>query len=134
MLSIDLGGNLDGYIGDLARMGVLGEPDAELEDLLAEIEAVQQAAFAEVRAGGSGGEVGARALEVMRAGPNGGVTDFFVHGMGLISHEVPFLMRHRATTSRWTPGGRWRPGWCCRSRRRCTIRGAGSSSSRTRWR
>ena len=31
----------------------------------------------------------------MAAGPNGGVSDFFVHGMGLISHEAPFLMRNR---------------------------------------
>ena len=34
VLSIDSGGNYHGYIGDLCRMGVLGEPDAELEDLL----------------------------------------------------------------------------------------------------
>ena len=39
MLSLDSGGNYHGYIGDLARMAVLGEPDAELEELLAEIEA-----------------------------------------------------------------------------------------------
>ena len=95
VLSIDSGGNLDGYIGDLARMGVLGEPDAELKDLLAEIDAVQQAAFSKVRAGAPGGEIGARATEVMAAGPNGGVTDFFAHGMGLISHEAPFLMKNR---------------------------------------
>ena len=44
MLSLDSGGNYHGYIGDLARMAVLGEPDSELKDLLAEIEDVQQAA------------------------------------------------------------------------------------------
>jgi Xaa-Pro dipeptidase len=43
-LSVDSGGNYHGYIGDLAHMGIAGEPDAELEDLLAEIEATQQAA------------------------------------------------------------------------------------------
>jgi Xaa-Pro aminopeptidase len=36
-LSVDSGGNYHGYIGDLARMGIAGEPDVELEDLLAEI-------------------------------------------------------------------------------------------------
>ena len=36
VMSIDSGGNYHGYIGDLCRMGVFGEPDAELEDLLAE--------------------------------------------------------------------------------------------------
>ena len=57
VLSIDSGGNYHGYIGDLCRMGVLGEPDAELEDLLSEIDAVQQAAFAKVRAGALGGDL-----------------------------------------------------------------------------
>ena len=49
-----VGGNCHGYIGDLARMGIAGEPDAELEDLLAEIEATQQAAFKSIRVGVNG--------------------------------------------------------------------------------
>ena len=44
ILSLDSGGNYKGYIGDLCRMGILGEPDAELEDLLGEVDAIQQAA------------------------------------------------------------------------------------------
>ena len=51
MLSLDSGGNYHGYIGDLCRMGVMGEPDQELKDLLAEIDAVQQAAFSHCRPG-----------------------------------------------------------------------------------
>src|SRR5690606_31124689 len=51
VLSIDSGGNYQGYIGDLCRMGILGEPDAELEDLLGYVETVQQAAFSKVAAG-----------------------------------------------------------------------------------
>ena len=35
ILSLDSGGNYHGYIGDLCRMAIQGEPDAELEDLLA---------------------------------------------------------------------------------------------------
>jgi Xaa-Pro dipeptidase len=92
VLSIDSGGNLDGYIGDICRMGVLGEPDAELEDLLGEIETVQQAAFAQVRAGATGEallEAGRAALAQQK---HCEVTDFFAHGMGLVSHEAPFLM------------------------------------------
>ncbi len=92
VLSIDSGGNYHGYIGDLCRMGVLGEPDAELEDLLSEIEAVQQAAFSKVRAGALGGDVISHAEGVLKASPSAAFTDFFAHGMGLISHEVPFLM------------------------------------------
>ena len=92
VLSIDSGGNYRGYIGDLCRMGVLGEPDAELEDLLGEVEQIQQAAFSQVRAGALGGDVIANAESVLNASKVAGFTDFFAHGMGLITHEVPFLM------------------------------------------
>src|SRR5256885_15647368 len=57
VLSLDSGGNYHGYIGDLARMAVHGEPDTELKDCLAEIEAVQRAAFAVVRPGAMGGDI-----------------------------------------------------------------------------
>jgi Xaa-Pro dipeptidase len=92
VLSIDSGGNYHGYIGDLCRMGVLGEPDAELEDLLSEIETVQQAAFSKVRAGALGGDVISHAEAALSGSPSAAFTDFFAHGMGLISHEAPFLM------------------------------------------
>ena len=95
IMSIDSGGNHDGYIGDLCRMTVLGEPDAELQDLLAEVDGVQQAVFAEIRAGAIGGDVIACGNEVLKSGPNSGVTDLVIHGMGLVSHEVPFLMNNR---------------------------------------
>src|SRR5438093_5167444 len=36
ILSLDSGGNYRGYIGDLCRMAIQGEPDSELADLLAE--------------------------------------------------------------------------------------------------
>ena len=92
VLSIDSGGNFGGYIGDLCRMGVLGEPDAELHDLLAEVESVQQAAFGQIRAGALGGDLIVAAEAVLKAGPSAKFNDFFAHGMGLITHEVPFLM------------------------------------------
>jgi hypothetical protein len=37
-----------GYIGDHCRMGIIGEPDAELRELLQQIEEIQQAARAQV--------------------------------------------------------------------------------------
>ncbi|NUB43655.1 aminopeptidase P family protein [Fertoebacter nigrum] len=92
VLSIDSGGNYHGYIGDLCRMGLLGDPDGELQDLLAQVEAVQQAAFAHVKPGIPGGVMIAEAEAVLRGLPAAPFTDFFAHGMGLISHEVPFLM------------------------------------------
>ena len=41
ILSLDSGGNYKGYIGDLCRMAIQGEPDGELEDLLGEIDEIQ---------------------------------------------------------------------------------------------
>jgi len=98
VLSIDSGGNYHGYIGDLCRMGILGEPDAELEDLLAEVETVQQAAFSKVRAGTLGGDMISYAEGVLKASKVAPYTDFFAHGMGLITHEAPFLMTNHPVT------------------------------------
>jgi Xaa-Pro dipeptidase len=98
VLSLDSGGNYRGYIGDLCRMAVLGEPDSELQDLLAEIEAVQQAAFSKARTGTLGGDMIAHAEGVLKASPVAAYTDFFAHGMGLITHEAPFLMTNHPVT------------------------------------
>ncbi len=88
MLSLDSGGNYHGYIGDLARMAVLGEPDAELRDCLAEIEAVQRAAFAAVRPGALGGDIYVAAERQLAQITQRDCTDFLAHGMGLVSHEA----------------------------------------------
>lgn len=92
VMSMDSGGNFQGYIGDLCRMAVLGEPDDELVELLAEIDSVQQAAFARIAPGVTGAEMIDAGEAALRAIPSARFTDFFAHGMGLISHEVPFLM------------------------------------------
>ena len=92
VMSIDSGGNLQGYIGDICRMGILGEPDAELTDLLAEVETVQQAAFGKIRAGAMGGDLITAGEAELARQPNRACTDFFAHGMGVITHEAPFLM------------------------------------------
>jgi Xaa-Pro aminopeptidase len=98
VLSIDSGGNYHGYIGDLCRMGVLGEPDAELEDLLHEIDAIQQAAFSKIKAGAMGEDIIIEAEATLKTSPSAAFTDFFCHGMGLITHEVPFLMTNHPVT------------------------------------
>lgn len=91
ILSLDSGGNYKGYIGDLCRMAIQGEPDAELEDMLGEIEAIQQAARKPIRAGALGGEIYASADPLVRRSPHGNSLEFVAHGMGLISHEAPRL-------------------------------------------
>ena len=94
VLSVDSGANYKGYIGDLARMGVHGEPDAELDDLLAEIDEIQQASRKPIRAGVPGTEIFAAADALIRRSPHANALEFVAHGMGLISHEAPRLTSH----------------------------------------
>lgn len=91
IISLDSGANYHGYIGDLCRMGVIGEPDSELLDLLAEIDTIQQAARKPIRSGAPGGEVYAAAEQAMRGSKQLPYFDFLAHGMGLVSHEAPHL-------------------------------------------
>ncbi|MCY3997048.1 MAG: Xaa-Pro peptidase family protein [Rhodobacter sp.] len=98
VLSIDSGGNYTGYIGDICRMGFLGEPDAEAKDLLAQVESVQQAAFAKIAPGTRGGDVIDAANAVKASIDGASYTDFYAHGMGIITHEVPFLVKNHPVT------------------------------------
>ena len=91
VMSLDSGGNLGGYIGDLCRMAILGEPDAELEDLLGEIDAIQQAARRNIRAGVRGGDILTEPEALVEQSPHRGILDFVAHGMGIVSHEAPWL-------------------------------------------
>ncbi len=91
IMSLDSGGNQDGYIGDLCRMGILGEPDAELDDLLAEVDAIQQAARTPIRAGARGGEIFAGAEAMLEGSAHRAHIHFAAHGMGLVGHEAPWL-------------------------------------------
>ena len=72
-------------------MAILGEPDAELEDLLGEVDAIQQAARRPIRNGARGADVFASAEELVRNSPYSNSLEFVAHGMGLISHEAPRL-------------------------------------------
>jgi Xaa-Pro aminopeptidase len=91
VLSLDSGGNFGGYVGDLCRMAILGEPDAELQDLLAEIDAIQMAARTPICHGAIGTDIYASAEEVLHRSKHQKTTSFVAHGMGLISHEAPRL-------------------------------------------
>jgi Xaa-Pro aminopeptidase len=91
ILSLDSGGNYHGYIGDVCRMAILGEPDAELEDLLAEIEDVQRAAMKATGPGALGREIYVAAEALVKKSKQAGHMHFLAHGMGLVSHEAPRL-------------------------------------------
>ena len=91
IMSIDSGGNYHGYIGDICRMAIQGEPDAELNELLAEIESIQRAGFKAMRPGALGREIyGAAEPLVMKSRHHNNI-EFLAHGMGMVSHEAPRL-------------------------------------------
>ena len=91
VLSLDSGGNYGGYIGDVARMAVLGEPDAELVELLGEIEDVQQKARSVVAPSVIGRAIYEEVEPALKSSPNSRNLRFCAHGMGLITHEAPRL-------------------------------------------
>ena len=91
VLSLDSGGNYHGYIGDLCRMAIHGEPDAELEDLLAEIEQIQRASMKPIKAGATGSVIYAAAEPLVHKSKHHNHIHFLAHGMGLVSHEAPRL-------------------------------------------
>jgi Xaa-Pro aminopeptidase len=75
----------------LCRMGILGEPDTELVDLLGVIDEIQQRARRPIRRGAAGAEIFAAVHELVDASPHRAYLDFTAHGMGLVSHEAPRL-------------------------------------------
>ena len=94
IMSIDSGGNYHGYIGDICRMAIQGEPDAELEDLLGEIEAIQRAAMKPIKAGAMGREIYAAGEPLKARSKHHNHLEFLAHGMGMVSHEGPRLTDH----------------------------------------
>lgn len=91
ILSLDSGANLDGYLGDICRMAVMGEPTTLLRDILAEVRAVQDAPRAVIKPGVTGGELYAAANAVLNKCDHKGHMIFKAHGMGIIQHEAPHI-------------------------------------------
>jgi Xaa-Pro aminopeptidase len=75
-------------------MAIQGEPDAELEDLLAEVETIQRAAMQPVCAGVMGREIYAAAAPLVAKSKHHNHLEFLGHGMGMVSHEAPRLTDH----------------------------------------
>lgn len=96
-LSLDSGATKQGYIGDLARMAVIGPPSQLMAELLDEVDAVQSAARSAVSAGRPGGGTYSAVRELMRHLPHADQIEFEAHGVGLVSHEVP----HLAANASW---------------------------------
>jgi Xaa-Pro aminopeptidase len=91
IISLDSGANYEGYLGDICRMGIVGEPDGELVEMLSSIEAIQRAAIAAARPGALGSELYTGPNALLAKSPWREDMHFVAHGVGLVTHEGPHL-------------------------------------------
>lgn len=91
---VDIGGALPrGYHSDCTRTYVVGKPSAKEASAWAALRKAQEAAFAAVRPGVKASEIDAIARKSLTAA---GYGEYFIHrtghGIGLSTHEEPFIM------------------------------------------
>lgn len=91
ILSLDTAGHYQGYLADMARMAVLGEPTAQMNELLEEVLSVQSAARTPIKAGALGIEIYESAWKAAKYCSHHKDMQFVAHGIGLIPHEAPRL-------------------------------------------
>jgi Xaa-Pro aminopeptidase len=90
---IDIGGELDGYVSDITRMVVVGEPPAGYDEVHTAVDAAHHAGRAAAVPGATTGSVDAAARAVLEAAGYGEhFTHRLGHGIGLDTHEAPYLM------------------------------------------
>jgi Xaa-Pro aminopeptidase len=92
LVRFDLGCVFKGYRGDVARMAVLGEPDARAQRAYDAVEAGVQAALDSIKPGAEGGAVFDATVAAVR---DAGLPEFrrhhAGHGIGLEPAEAPWL-------------------------------------------
>ena len=91
---LDFGGVLAGYPSDITRMAYVGTPSARYREVHGIVDRAVQAAMAAARPGVRCEEVDAAARAVIE---QAGFGEYFVHrtghGLGLSSHEPPWIAR-----------------------------------------
>ncbi|MDQ7828192.1 MAG: Xaa-Pro peptidase family protein [Armatimonadota bacterium] len=91
-LLVDLGGRVEGYMGDITRMAFLGAPTPRYRVIHTIVEEAVQAGLAAVRPGVPAREVDRAARGVItRAGYGAHFTHRTGHGIGLSGHEPPSI-------------------------------------------
>jgi Xaa-Pro dipeptidase len=103
MVLIDTGCRLLGYVSDITRSYVFGEPTARQREIWSIEKAAQAAAFAAAKLGLACGLVDVAAREVLESyglGPDyalPGLPHRTGHGIGMDIHEGPYLVRNERT-------------------------------------
>ena len=92
LLKVDFGGVVAGYHSDMTRMASIGEPSAQMAEVVAVVRRAQQAGLDVAVVGASTGDVDAACRAVI---DDAGFAGTFIHGtghgVGLEIHEDPFL-------------------------------------------
>jgi Xaa-Pro aminopeptidase len=99
VIVVDIGGTMaSGYCSDCTRVYAIGEPPAGFEDYYAVLQEAQEAACARVAPGVTAESVDAAARDIIAGA---GYGDWFIHrtghGIGLESHEDPYIVAGNAT-------------------------------------
>jgi Xaa-Pro aminopeptidase len=91
---IDIGGRLDGYMSDITRMAFIGAPTDRYLEVHRTVEAAVWAGLEAARPGATCHDVDAAARGAIE---DAGFGEYFVHrtghGLGLSTHEPPWIMR-----------------------------------------
>jgi len=97
VILMDCGCSLDGYNTDMTRVGVVGEPMEEIEQVYSIVRKAEETAIEKISRGmvcGSADGIARRVIE------EAGYGDYFTHrlghGIGLEVHEPPYLVRGNA--------------------------------------
>ena len=89
---VDWGANVDGYLSDLCRVVITGDPNPKFVEIYDTVLRAQAAAIAQIQPGIEARTVDAAARSVIE---EAGFAEFFQHGtghgFGLEIHEKPFL-------------------------------------------
>jgi Xaa-Pro aminopeptidase len=94
VLLLDFGAQVDGYRSDMTRTLFVGDVPDEVTELHQLVRDAQRAAIAAVRPGALGTDVDAAARDVISAAGHGAAFSHGLgHGIGLETHEDPFLLR-----------------------------------------
>jgi Xaa-Pro aminopeptidase len=91
VLSLDSGANLNGYLGDLCRMAVMGKPTDTMIDFLSQVRAINDAPRKVIHEGITGNEILEEAYKEINKCDKNLDFKFVAHGMGMIQHEAPHI-------------------------------------------